>query len=145
MRLCSSCRRYLDESDFYPSLKTRCKDCTKLSQRNTFAKDPVGQWFRQQISSKRSRCKKEGIKFDLDIEFLESLPRVCYYCDKALEINILNMSDKAVHIDKVIPKNGYVKSNVVLACSVCNVMKQSNDLESLEMFIKKIKKFLNIT
>lgn len=78
----------------------------------------------------KSNAKKRGVEFDIEIDkFREYVGGVCYYCD-----------EKAIGIDRLDSKLGYIEGNMVSCCEMCNRMKNSFDLK---MFIEKCRKISN--
>lgn len=66
---------------------------------------------------KKARCRKLGISFNVGREeFLEWYMRsnLCYYCGSKME------GKRNKQIDRMNPSDGYILSNMVLACFTCN-------------------------
>lgn len=75
-------------------------------------------------SEYKSSAKIRGFTFDLTKkEFLKAIKQKCYYCGLS-----------GFGIDRVDSSMGYIKSNIVSSCSMCNYMKRSY---SKEEFIKR--------
>ena len=67
----------------------------------------------------RSRCKRRGLVFRLPDELFDDfVTDRCYYC--GADPQPINT------IDRVDPKQGYLESNCVTACSPCNKAKNNN-------------------
>lgn len=54
----------------------------------------------------------------------------CFYC-----------GDIASGFDKIEPKHGYIKSNIVVCCKNCNFMKYTNSIEDFLKHVEKIHNF----
>lgn len=84
------------------------------------------------FNSAKGNAKKKGITFDIlkeDINQLwEEQNGLCFYTAKPMIIDVTNVSNNRdiVSLDKIEPKLGYVKGNIVLCRWVVNKIK--NDL-----------------
>ena len=103
--------------------KAKCKECT----------DPINVTIRQWLFSTRTSDKKYG-RFDadhfIDSDFLRGLVEDydrCYYedCQKKLQYTLY--SDDLATIERLDNAKGHIKSNCVLACKKCNIMRKSNN------------------
>lgn len=83
----------------------------RLDQRE-YRRTPNGRF----IGGKAS-AKYRGIEWAIDKRsFFELISQPCFYCNGQL-------SPGGVGLDRIDPKQGYVTSNVVPACRICNVIK----------------------
>lgn len=93
-------------------------------------------------SKKKYNAKQKNILFDITLaEFSNwylSIEKKCYYCGIKQE-NISNNKDKMptsnkhrLTLDRKNNNAGYIKGNIVLACSRCNLIK-SNFFTEMEM------------
>ena len=103
-----------------------CKECT----------DPIDVTIRQWISHCRSSDKKYG-RLDadhfIDTDFLRGLVEdddCCYYEDCQKKLQYTSYSDDLATIERLDNSKGHTKSNCVLACKKCNIMKKSNNFVS---------------
>lgn len=55
---------------------------------------------------------------------------MCYYCGSS-----------ATGFDKIEPKNGYIKGNIVVCCKNCNFMKHTNSIQDFLNHVEKIHEF----
>jgi hypothetical protein len=85
--------------------------------------------WRRMLGGAKWRAKKQGLPFNLTAAFLERVcaPGVCVYCEEPVVFCAGGGSNvrgarpfNAGELDRVDPALGYVKGNVVLACSSCN-------------------------
>jgi hypothetical protein len=80
----------------------------------------------------RYRAKKRRLRFELTKEQFEKLvTQECSYCETLPGINFNG-------VDRVDSNLGYVFSNCVSACKVCNRWKSDMALKQFVMFVKAI-------
>lgn len=81
----------------------------------------------------RKSAKHRDLDFTLTkSEFFSLISSPCYYCGKLQE----NFNG----IDRVNSKKGYIKSNCVSCCTMCNRMKRDFDIT---IFLKQCKLIIN--
>jgi hypothetical protein len=79
----------------------------------------------------RRKCRDKNIPFDSDIRNIlidqwEKQKGLCFYSGRKMSISgDYHTNLDAMTIDKVDPKLGYVKGNVVMSCRIFNAMKQN--------------------
>lgn len=91
------------------------------------------------LKSARSRAKKEGWDFNLEISDI-IIPEFC----PILKVKIGNVRDRSgdsysPSLDRVDNSKGYIKGNVRVITQKANRMKQDCSIEQLETIIKYIK------
>ena len=81
------------------------------------------------ISNSRSKDKKYN-RFDvnhfIDADFLRGLVEdydLCYYKDCEKKLQYTDYSDDLATIERLDNAKGHIKSNCVLACKKCNILK----------------------
>lgn len=79
----------------------------------------------------KSRAKEKGVPFDLMIDDVKELHEKerCFYCEEKFK-------ESRRDVDRFIPSKGYIKSNCVMACNICNRIKGS--------MVKNDKRFIKI-
>lgn len=80
--------------------------------------------FRAMFGTIKARAKRKGRDCDITFEFLSSMGD-CYYC-----------GDIPTGLDRVDNDKGYLQSNCVPCCKICNQMKWG---ETRENFLGKVK------
>jgi len=98
----------------------------------------------QMMATYKWQAMKRDLVFSLSsAEFKEITSRVCSYCGDAPEYSYQGASCKTSYryngIDRLNNSIGYVLSNCVPCCKVCNFMKRTN---SLEEFLNKCKQIV---
>mgnify|MGYP003345023765 CR=1 FL=1 len=80
------------------------------------------------LSSIRSRCKRKGIPFNLDMDHIkEILTADCPVFNTPLIFGVVGRGhdEQSPSLDRVIPELGYVKGNVVFISKIANTIKQN--------------------
>lgn len=93
--------------------------------------------------------KKNNLKFDLTVDWiLERLNNICWNCELTglpMRKNREKVSDKhegfmwdSISIDKIIPENGYIKTNVRFTLNIINLFKHKGTDERMYMLASKL-------
>lgn len=92
--------------------------------------------------SYKQNSKRRNIIFDLDKNFFSELTRkICFYCGRTPYLSHKARSGEIYYyngIDRVDNSLGYIPSNVVSCCSVCNRAKDRMGLEEFLVWIKAV-------
>ncbi len=104
------------------------------------------------IKQYRDNAKRKNLIFDLYIEdFKKLIFSNCFYCNDDKLLNEINKKLKNGTytlkwngIDRINNNIGYIKSNVVPSCKICNYMKKDMNLKEFYLHIEKIKNSENI-
>lgn len=91
----------------------------------------------------KSRCAREGIPFDLDAEWAAAQKPFCAVTGASL-ILPNDHGPLTANIDRVIPANGYVKSNVQLVAAWFNQAKLHWDNEQIQNLIVTAAKHITL-
>jgi len=86
-------------------------------------------------------ASKRKITFDLCMEdFNKIIKENCYYCDKEPSQKIELSSQKLYYngVDRIDSSKGYIKSNCVPCCKMCNIAKSSYSLSEFKEWISKV-------
>ena len=146
------------------------------------SKDTVSAWlkgdplpyFKRRISTIKSRCKREGLKFNLTIDHLIKVTLkqnfCCYYTrillrpyykgekkqytvlgkvinrieKKPGKSNLIDERLTTISIDRIIPEKGYVIGNIALVSDFINMMKSNFTDSQFKSIISLIAKNHNI-
>lgn len=129
LKWCNGCSAFLAHALFlsnparYDGLSSLCRACHNLHparRRNTKKsaerRTPDG-WMRWTLKRKRKECRKAGIPFDLDINYLHDIYErqngLCAYAKVKLEFGTGNLCSAS--LERLSSSLGYVRGNVVLA------------------------------
>lgn len=98
---------------------------------------------RKIYSNYKVDSKRNGRKFELSFEeFLVMVNSKCHYCGSKPVKKIYNKTKNRFAvingIDRVDSSKGYVKSNIVPCCSMCNLMKNKHSAKDFINHVKKI-------
>ncbi len=83
----------------------------------------------------KARAKKDGIPFNLTKDDI-IIPEFCPVFGIKLERGTKGFHESSPSLDKIKPKLGYVKGNVVVVSFKANRMKQNATIEELEQLAK---------
>ena len=105
-----------------------CKTCRK----ELAATNYTARWFKMTCTLKKSWCKKRGIPFDLDREYLESIWTThCPVFNRPF-VRHKKGDDFCPALDRVDPKGGYTKGNVKYISARANRIKYDASVEELK-------------
>ena len=96
--------------------------------------------FRMYNIHKRSGCKVKGIHYELDGEYLESLwTGLCPVFGIELNVPMKDArgkgSNHTAHLDRIDPKQGYIKGNVAWISGRANRIKYDASIEELKQLV----------
>lgn len=143
MIFCRDCEEEKPETEYRFSrgkLEPWCKTCMNAYQREwrrrnkSKAATYMGNYrgtmagaLRERLANSRWRASEKGWEYDLDIASLESLLEtqegLCYFSGEKLSEEVGNPN--RVSLDRLDPKKGYTKDNVVLVCWKVNDAKRA--------------------
>lgn len=92
------------------------------------------------ITAAKQRSKKQGIPFDLDLEYVTNLfDKQKGLCAITGEVMVPKSKDRmSPSLDKINPSKGYVKGNVQWLTWKANMIKQDLNMEELRDFCTKV-------
>lgn len=144
MKICTKCGKNKPLSDYASDkhknggLTSQCNTCRAAYAKHTRAKSP----FAKVIAAKKHICKKKGLPFDLDENYLKSIYRpTC----PILGIEMIQMNqdnpraDENATLDRLIPSLGYVKGNVTFMSFRANRMKGDSTYDEVERLFNWMK------
>jgi hypothetical protein len=161
-KVCTKCASRKSLSEFYNNeskdgLKAECKSCKKIYRDNMC---PYKNWFHK----KKSRAKISGIEFTIkptDIPGVKirevitkgigenkygsfnrkyksweatEYPKVCTVLGIKLDWDMNGCNNNSPSLDRVNPKLGYIKGNVIMMSNLANKMKNNATPEELKQF-----------
>lgn len=149
MKTCQICKNEKPLTEFHKNRTTtdgldkRCKSCRKEEAR----KGRLNNYFVQYTRGKKSECKKKGIPFDLDAEYLESIwTGVCPIFNVELHKAVEGMgSHKSAHLDRLNPDLGYIKGNVSWISCRANRIKYNASIEELKQIVDWMERVTTIS
>lgn len=86
----------------------------------------------------KGNAKARNISWDIDLQYLESLPLVCYYT--GVDLVLEPGKENTVSLDRLDSSKDYTKDNVVFCCWYVNEMK--NDY-SIDDFVRRCENIIN--
>jgi hypothetical protein len=117
--------------------------CYRNDQVRAAAIDPCDTAFNLLLGAYRKRARIKGRTFDLDAAAFKTLTKGnCEYCGSPPSTEAFNKpkSGSYVHngIDRVNPQIGYISSNCVSCCKLCNYMKLALPKDKFLSHVKAI-------
>lgn len=133
MKICNICKVEKDLSNFHKNSRNgfdgRCKSCKRIIAKTKREEN----YFRQYCITKKSECRKKGLEFNLNPEFLEKL--WTGYCpvfgDELFRHSEGRGSHKSAHLDRIDPKKGYIVGNVAWISGRANRIKYDATAQEL--------------
>jgi len=151
---CTSCNKTLDlnsknfykRNDSFTGYQFRCKSCLRKDPNRydrLVKKDDLLYFLKDCLNGAKHRSLYKNIEFDLTLEFLQELWNkqngLCALTKINMTHTILEGKlNTNLSIDKIIPKLGYIKTNVQLVCMCVNRMKSDLSIEELKYFCNLI-------
>lgn len=131
-----------------PKNQKKCDGCGELKFRTEFQQKlghhlcrkcahVKAQSPRIRLSFIRSKARQRGIEFNLTVDELASvLSKPCTYCEGPLALT-------GGGIDRIDNKIGYIASNIISACAVCNWLRHDifafEEMKDIGAVVKKIR------
>ena len=110
-----------------------CKPCEADRMRERYIKNPIP----QMLSNSKIRARKKGIPHTIntnDIKKIWPKDNRCPILKKEFVMGYKKDKSYAPSLDRVEPKLGYVKGNIMIISDIANRMKQDTSLADLERF-----------
>jgi len=135
------------KSGYYPS----CYDCKAIQRTEKYnrmkSESPIEHWIKRNFDNVKHRAKTIGLDFDLDKDYLRQLlhtqKNACEYCKVNFEMQATwKTRSTAPSIDRLVPRIGYVRLNVVVACYRCNTIKNNATFKELKMLSDGLERLL---
>ena len=151
LKWCNGCSSYLSYNCFSKNtaradgLNSYCKACVnetpsskkKLQKLRTARINNIENWIKWTTTRKRSECKKSGIDFDVDFDFLLNLWQqqngLCFYAKTAMLFGENDL--RSASLERRDPTQGYIKTNVVWASKSMNWAKNNSSEDEFLEFL----------
>ena len=145
MMTCTKCGELKPHSDFYKSkrrngLSYTCRQCHRSAMKGYKHIEGTYAYKYRRFDRVKRRAKEKGLAFELTVDDYWGVKASssCVYC---------GMDSDDMTIDRSDNSKGYIKSNVVPACPICNDLKSDrfNYEEMLEIgkVVAKMKNRVN--
>lgn len=86
------------------------------------------------LSAARTRAKKQGVPFDLQMEDIE-IPEICPVLGIEIKFAYGKANDNSPSLDKIIPSKGYIKGNVAIMSARANWIKRDASIDEIEKLL----------
>ena len=144
-RMCSFCRQERDLSNFdYRSdrktYRTNCKKCRSKKQKERYNKYKINSPFKCRATKLKAKCKHHNIRYNLTAEYLESIwTGKCPVFKKCIVFNKHRNFEFHAELDRINPKKGYTKGNVVWLSRKANRIKNNANPKELVVLAEWLK------
>ena len=117
-----------------------CKSCEADRMKKKYKSNPIP----QMLSNSKIRAKNKGISHNInanDIKEIWPNNNRCPILGKEFEMGYKKDKSYAPSLDRIEPKLGYIKGNIMIISDIANRMKQDSSLKDLEKFAKYYLKY----
>lgn len=90
----------------------------------------MSNWSRHLLTKAKTRCKKQGIAFDLTVADIP-IPDICPVLGIPIFPSSSGRTWNTPTLDRIIPEKGYIKGNVVVVSWRANSLKSDATLEEI--------------
>lgn len=128
---CRICRKFKDLSLFdyrkdRNSFRTECQQCRAVRQAKNYTNYKTNSPFKCRATKLKAKCKHELIRYNLTSEYLESIwTGKCPVFKKPILFNKNRNYEFHAELDRINPKKGYIKGNVVWLSRKANRLKNN--------------------
>lgn len=127
---CKACGCDINDETRGASLPTRCKPCTSKYVREGQLKALAENPFLHLSRAKKSQCKRKGIVYTLNEEYLRNLwaeqDGKCAALGIPLDLSGRSkLGDTTASLDRIFPDKGYIQGNVKWLSWVANRVKSN--------------------
>jgi hypothetical protein len=146
---CTMCHEIKDAEHFYShknnsdGLCSHCKACDSIRTKALKDNRTIEQFLRYRHPNTRNNAKNRGIPFDIDVNDLMNLwdeqRGLCALTGVQMthkSAGIYNCS-----IDRIDSSKGYTIDNIQLVSVIAQILKWDNDVETLKLLMKHIRKY----
>lgn len=150
-KVCNSCEQSLNLSKFSliekwninSDTKNTCKKCSiKIRQTEKLNRDWKVDATRLLYKNIKSRCKRMGREFSIDIEDI-IIPEKCPVFGFELKREDRETWMCAPSVDRIDSSKGYIKGNVTVVSRRANIIKRDATIEELEQLFNYYKTLRN--
>lgn len=141
-RMCSSCGKIKFVSEFN-KCRLKCKTCKSQIYKSLKLSDDIYTIFGHKFKLLRSNAKKRKILFDLSVNDLidlwEKQNGICFYT--GIKMEFFDPKKRlTVSIDRMDSNKYYTKDNIVMCCTIVNIIKHDLEHNELKFWIRSMLK-----
>ena len=97
------------------------------------------------LSESKKRSKKKSLDFDLDAKFVKSLVEMYPRCPVVQEPFAIDSGQRSSRtLDRLNPKKGYTKGNVVLVSGLANTIKSNAIIEEINILATNLENIISL-
>mgnify|MGYP003132556172 FL=1 len=93
----------------------------------------------------KDRAVKKGVPFNITAQYIRSIwpaNNRCPVLDVPLRVSKGQASDTSPSLDRIVPKKGYVRGNVIIVCNKVNIIKAHASPKEIWRVFKHYNKLL---
>ena len=148
---CKACKkqRYGGQfQSYYAENKSRLNANTKAWREKKRAENPIDFWVHNNLVAVKGRAKRNGLDFDLDVDFLRSIVTThCPIFGVELIYGLKKDVDftdrgKGASLDRKDSARGYTKDNVWIISYRANSIKQDATIAELEQVVEGLRRWM---
>jgi hypothetical protein len=96
-------------------------------------------WKTQVLRRARYRARELRVPFNLSVGDF-SVPKICPILGLRIRVARGRHDDRSPALDRIIPRKGYVRGNVMVISQRANVLKRDASLEELEKLVRGLRR-----
>lgn len=122
-------------NNFYKSSKTRCKKC-KIEKSNEWINK---NFVKSQLLQAKHRAKRDGLIFEIDINFINrKLIEQDYRCKlSGIEMVMTNNKWNSLSFDRLDSNIGYTVDNTILVTKFVNISKNTYSVHEFKQILEE--------
>lgn len=127
--------RFGKNRNLWMGIHNHCKECRKPMSKAYYNKWVDQNREQRLLSSAKSRAKRKGLPFNLELEDIV-IPERCPVLGIELDTDGGKWKDSTPSLDRMVPDKGYVKGNIAVISWKANWLKRDASLQELESLVR---------
>lgn len=140
---CECGREIIVRGDSLRNGRTHSCNCLQKESRTTHGQS-YSRHYRLWMSAK-SRAKKAGVPFELELQDIPPIPEFCPVLHLRLGFGYKVPTDRSPTLDRIDPKGGYTPRNVRIISRRANMLKSDATLHELSLILQDAEKLVMMT
>jgi DNA-directed RNA polymerase subunit RPC12/RpoP len=142
---CRECNRLKCKNIYVPSSRVKLSDDElKNNAKTRYSQFKINRWATYLLNTAKGSARRKNLEIDIDesfiLELYEKQNGLCYWFQIPLVPSDVHRDPRKPSIDRLDPKKGYVKDNIVIACMCANIGRSDCDSDIFEEFARSIGK-----
>lgn len=140
---CRECNKQKCKNNYKPSSRIKLSDDElRNNAKKRYDTLKINRWPTYLLNTAKGSAKRKNLEIDIDEEFILDLYQkqngLCHWFNIPLVPSEVHRDPRKPSIDRIDPKRGYVKDNVVLACMCANIGRSDCDADFFRKFASSI-------